>query len=222
MVNSIFIRFFLLSVVIGVFCSASWFHHTLLDAVDENQSTSVDRFTKISPQGAPMSKNEGPWHCVYDQKTQLTWMVGRDDESPFDSYWTYSWYDGAPGRGESGAGSCFFNNKGCDTSDLLKKANERNLCRLNSWRLPSQEELLTLVQGPAKISGATVQSAYFPNTKKGDYWTSDHSKKIESDALRHLKEGANAVSFKTGKVRVLPYRTAAYVRLVSDAKNIRK
>ena len=186
------------------------------DSVTSLVKDKPSRFVKINRWGDMIASDEGPWHCVYDRTLDVVWLVGRDDESPFDSYWSYSWFDDGAKVGVEEKGSCYFNERGCDTRHIREQAIKRKVCNLTHWRLPSNEELSELVMPPIKPGGPTIQSAFFPNTRKGDYWTQTQSNDIENPALSYLKEGAVAVSFKHGNSRVLPYRTAAHVMLVAD------
>lgn len=182
------------------------------------KETAEYRFVKLNSHGHAISNEQGPWHCVYDRKLEVAWLVGRDDESPFDSYWSYSWFDEEQHKGVKERGSCYFNKPGCDTRHIQQQAIKRKICNLSNWRLPNAEELIALVQTPTKSNGPFIQSAFFPNIQKGDYWTQTQSNSIDTQALTHLKDGAVAVNFKHGKSRVLPFRNAAHVMLVADKK----
>lgn len=176
------------------------------------------RFVKLNQQGQAISNEQGPWHCVFDRELNVIWLVGRDDESPFDSYWSYSWFDREQGKGVQQRGSCYFDKNGCDTSLIQQQAIERNVCNVTHWRLPHSDELIALLQTPTKPNGPFIQSAFFPHIQKGDYWSQTQSHDIDTQALTHLKEGAVAVSFKHGTSRVLPFRNAAHTMLVADIK----
>lgn len=178
----------------------------------------TSRFVKVDPKGTEIEENDGPWHCIKDNEQRLYWMVGRDDESPFDSYWTYSWYSSSLHIGEPHKGSCFYKTPGCNVSDIVAQANLQKVCGLSTWRLPTSQELLSLVQPPTKPEGPYIQSGFFPHTHKGDYWSSNAAEALTIKAFTHLNQGAVAVSFKDGTKRVLPYRNAAFVRLVANGK----
>ena len=171
------------------------------------------RWQKIASDGSPLGAWQGPWDCVLDVKTGLIWEAKRDDEALHDSYWSCTWFNGA--RGVAKGGSCYFEHGGCDTLDLIQRVNQAQLCGQNNWRLPSTEELQSLVS-PALIAGsATIRTDYFPNTKAGDYWTSNADIPLTKH-FQYLSPGAQAISFLTGDVIALPYRNAAFVRLVSQ------
>ncbi|WP_054015263.1 DUF1566 domain-containing protein [Pseudoalteromonas sp. R3] len=179
------------------------------------------RFVKLDENGSPLSPWQGPWSCVLDTTQQLVWEVKTDSENIHDGYWTYSWYlsddlrisDQA--RGEANLGDCYFEANRCDTQDLINRTRQAALCGLTQWRLPSAQELSSLVQPPARPGHAHIAQDFFPHMKHGDYWSGDHSQPL-SGHYRRFKQGALAVNFHTGKQYSLPYRNAAFVLLVAD------
>ncbi len=50
--------------------------------------------------------------------------------------------------------------------------NEMALCGFKDWRLPTREELLTLMDYSKTGSQLTIDTTWFPNTRVGLYWTS--------------------------------------------------
>lgn len=148
-----------------------------------------------------------PHPCVLDSATGLVWEVKTDDKGPGDKGWSYTWFDkrkpdeGFPGGYEDG-GSCA--NKGsCDTSGYVLATNKRRLCGFNDWRLPTSDELETLLRPdlPKKID-----ERYFPNSLADYYWTSTYV------ALE--VGGAMFVSFEYGMPLAGNSASAAAVRLV--------
>jgi hypothetical protein len=168
---------------------------------------------KITQQGQTISVWAGPWACVFDKQTGLLWEVKTDNETIHDGYWSYSWFDGL--RGKANSGDCYFEKDGCDTQDLIHRANRENTCGVAGWRLPAPSELLSLVETNPRPGEPTIAKDFFPQTRRGDYWTGDAEQALDG-AFQHLGEGAIAVDFVTGSVTKLPYRNAAFVRLVSD------
>ena len=159
-----------------------------------------------------MSPWSGPWTCVYDTKTQLLWETKTDNESIHDGYWTYSWNDGA--RGVKNKGDCYFEKERCDTLDLIDRVKIEKTCGLDNWRLPSSKELLSLVSRETKPGEPLIAKDFFPQTKRGDYWTKDSQQRL-TGTFKYLKEGALAVDFVNGNLTKLPYRNASFVRLVN-------
>lgn len=181
----------------------------------EPSAPEASRFIKLDSQGAPLAPWQGPWSCVYDSQTQLVWENKTDDESIHDALWTYSWY--RDGAGVSNGGDCYFEKDRCDTDDLLRRANREAICGISDWRLPTLKELSTLVKANPKTGMASIHNDYFLHTKRGDYWSQDHRVPL-SGVYAHLGEGALALDFITGEPRVIPYRNAAFVRLVSSSQ----
>ncbi len=192
------------------------------------QPIASDRFIKLDASGMPMDIWAGPWACILDQKTGLIWENKTDNENIHDAYWTYSWFNQYPiikeseslqdasFKGTPNKGDCYFEEERCDTLDLIQRTRTHQLCGLKHWRLPSTEELQSLLDHSVRIGEALIQPAFFPHTKKGDYWTSDFDKDL-TGVYQHLKFGALAVNFKDGSVKPIPYQNAAFVRLVTEA-----
>ncbi|KID57572.1 hypothetical protein JF50_10335 [Pseudoalteromonas luteoviolacea] len=171
------------------------------------------RFTKITQDGKTLSPWQGPWACVHDTQNQLLWEVKTDNETIHDGYWTYSWFNGA--QGKENFGDCYFEPNRCDTQDLIRRTNEQALCGLTQWRLPSAQELSSLIQDPASPAYPYIANDFFVHIKKGDYWSADHSQPL-SKQYRQGGDGATAINFHFGKSYTLPYRNAAFVMLVAD------
>lgn len=191
--------------------------------------------TKIAADGKPLPPWAGPWSCVCDRNTGLLWEVKTDDEGIHDGLWTYSWYragaagfhtaarknlaEPLPEAGVPDSGDCYFEKTRCDTEDLVRRTNRQTLCGENNWRLPTSAELTTLVYPLAKPGQAKIDTDYFPHTKRGDYWTADEGNTLQN-VYRHLRTGAEAISFIDGGKFTIPHRNAAFVRLVSaDSKS---
>ncbi|MDX1451642.1 MAG: DUF1566 domain-containing protein [Oleiphilaceae bacterium] len=171
-------------------------------------------YIKLNQHGEAMADWAGPWACVLDRETGLLWEVKNDGEDIHDAYWTYSWFNGEVGQ--ANGGDCYFEKDRCDTLDLIRRTNQQALCGVSRWRLPTRGELQSLIEAHARPGQAKIAAAYFPHTKKGDYWTSEGEQALGGHYQR-LKEGAFAVSFLDGRASVLPYRNAAFVRLVAEA-----
>jgi hypothetical protein len=168
---------------------------------------------KITPKGEAISAWSGPWACVFDKRTGLLWEVKTDDETIHDGYWSYSWSDGR--KGTANRGDCYFEKGGCDTLDLIRRVNREKTCGVAGWRLPAQGELLSLVETNIRPGEPTIAKDFFPHTRRGDYWTKEWGQSLDG-AFQHLGEGASAVDFVDGSAIKLPYRNAAFVRLVND------
>ncbi|MFC6632985.1 DUF1566 domain-containing protein [Microbulbifer taiwanensis] len=172
--------------------------------------------TKIDGSGKALSAWSGPWSCVCDDRTQLLWEVKTDDEGIHDGYWTYSWYQYE--QGVANSGDCYFEKARCDTEDLIRHTNRQKLCGAENWRLPTTDELQSLVIADPIPGHPAVDTDYFPRTKRGDYWTSDGNQPLQG-VYQYLKRGSRAINFINGDAVTIPYRNAAFVRLVADNSN---
>ncbi|OUL59347.1 DUF1566 domain-containing protein [Pseudoalteromonas ulvae] len=171
---------------------------------------------KISSQGQPLGPWQGPWACIFDKRQQLFWETKTDDESIHDGNWTYSWFQN--GIGKENHGDCYFEDKRCDTDDLIRRTNQQQLCGQTQWRLPTQAELLALKQTQDRPGQIAITTDYFIHMKHGDYWSSTHHQPL-SGIFGHLKHGAVAVNMTDVSAVTLPYRNAAFVILVSEASS---
>lgn len=115
--------------------------------------------------------------CEQDNVTGLTWEVKIDDGGLRDKDWTYTWYStdsstnaGNPGSaGTTAACSNTLSGQNCNTADYIAAVNSAGLCNHADWRLPSREELLSLVN--AGTSNPAIDTNYFPNTPASSFWS---------------------------------------------------
>jgi hypothetical protein len=124
-------------------------------------------------------------NCVKDFATGLTW----EGKSPNPSVLTYvgrefTNYDSTtslqiPNRATSSG----FAPTAADISAITNTVGYKNavnsiaLCGFSDWRLPTKEELLTLVDTslPSEITKARINPTWFPYTSPLLYWTSTPS-----------------------------------------------
>ncbi len=198
-----------LLIVIGLV--AALFVYNLFNQ-PERPTVNSSRWKKVTAEGLFINSWQGPWACVLDEETGLLWEVKTDDETVHDGYWTYSWF--LNDVGVDNMGDCYFESERCDTTDLIRKVNQQKLCRQSNWRLPTAEELSSLLNDSQRPGDAKIEKEFFPYTKRGDYWSSDHEVAL-TGIYQHLKTGAVAVNFGSGDKVRLPYRNAAFVRLVA-------
>jgi hypothetical protein len=200
--------FIVLLIIAGVILIAK------LNPISLPKSNPDNRLIKLNSDGEPINAWAGPWSCVYDKKTKLTWEVKSYKEDIYSRECSFSWYNGKVGTKRGG--NCYTNSGKSDTSDLIKIANNEQLCGLKKWRLPTKYELQTLFINNPKPGDPYLSVAYFPYTAKAAYWTSDINKKLHGH-FSYLGNGAESVNFKDASNATMPYRNAAFVRLV--AKN---
>ncbi|WP_186442918.1 Lcl domain-containing protein [Desulfobotulus alkaliphilus] len=145
-------------------------------------------FTRLGQNGQPLaiqnrgwsdtgSEAEGTqWACVQDNHTGLIWEV-KAKEGLRSREHTYSWYnpDNTSNGGEAGTqngGAC--TGSSCDTLSYVQTVNSQGLCGFTDWRMPTRNELLSLVYFNSS-SGPQIDVNHFPNTRghsdESDYWT---------------------------------------------------
>nr|WP_283778110.1 DUF1566 domain-containing protein [Vibrio cholerae] len=133
-------------------------------------------FTKLDNSGNPLPQSASDWSCVRDNQTGLIWEVKQPAASAGlrDASHTYTWYnpDNSSNGGDAGTqngGTC--QGSACDTQAFVNAVNSQGLCGANDWRLPSVNELLSIVHN-GRVEPAIEQS-YFPYTPQyGSYWSS--------------------------------------------------
>ena len=132
-------------------------------------------FTKLGAGGNELPASATEWFCVRDNVTGLIWEVKTDDGGLRDKDNTYTWYNPDPTTNGGSAGT---QNDGtcaggidCDTYSYAQAVNSQGLCGYSDWRLPWQEELLSIVDYSIPYPGPTIDTAYFPNTINSWFWS---------------------------------------------------
>ncbi|XZG69960.1 DUF1566 domain-containing protein [Chitinibacteraceae bacterium HSL-7] len=167
-------------------------------------------FTKLDGQGRPMPVTAGPWVCVHDARTGLVWENKTDNEGPRFVAATPSWFDGK--RGTPRSGSCAaptMSYSSCDLAMQVEVARSARWCGRANWRVPTGQELATLLFDTGFAGDARIQPAYFPHTGRYPYWSAD---------LRTGNDGqpeARVLHFGDGHDQWLETSQGARVRLVS-------
>lgn len=135
-------------------------------------------FTKLDSNSAPLPADAVSWDCVRDNVTGLIWEIKTDDNGLRDKDWTYTWYNPNPATnggdaGSTGGATCggFLSNQ-CNTQAYAAAVNALNpkLCGFNDWRLPTREELRTIVDY-STANPPAIATSYFPRTVSGWYWS---------------------------------------------------
>jgi len=180
---------------------------------DPKLSQNLQRFIKLDKQGRPQNEFSKiqTWPCVFDQQTGLTWETKSKDGELQDAQQTYSWYSANPKENGGFAG---YENKGqcalprCNTQAYIDAINRKILCGSNRWRLPTREELRSIVDYQIKYPGPTIDKAFFPNSLNQFYWSSN------PDA--NDKDSAWGIGFSFGYDYAYFKSDLGYVRLVNE------
>lgn len=169
-------------------------------------------FVKIANTGEVLDDDANQWECVEDKHNNLVWEVKKDDNSIRDKDFSYTWLHNINGtrKGTSNGGRC----KGgvsCDTSSYVRAINEQKLCNYTDWRLPTRNELETLVEYNNNPREATINNAYFPQAIPSWYWTATENPQREDFAwyvlfkngiaLNDLKERPKHIRLVRGTIQ---------------------
>ena len=146
----------------------------------------LPRFIKINESGEPLPEGESQWSCVKDENNGLVWENKTDDGAVQDKAHLFTWYQAdetasVNSKGVSDGGRC----KGgidCDTHSYVQAMNEKALCGFSDWRLPTREEMRTLITYQQDRSLASVDIEFFPNAVPSWYWTASENDKRQDYA----------------------------------------
>jgi hypothetical protein len=137
--------------------------------------------------------------CVQDNVTGLVWEAKTTDGGLRDYNKTYTNYSAAydPAR---------LYNTSTDASGFVKAVNASNLCGYSDWRLPTADELQSIVDYSVALPGPAIDVSLFPATPNDEFWSG-------SDDTGN-KNFAWSVSFKYGDGGPLSRDLKYSVRLV--------
>lgn len=160
-----------------------------LSAADDTDGSKGFSFIKLSAAGAALAHSASQWTCVKDQVTGLIWELKTDDGGLHDKDDSFVWYESDPRLGNGGlpgyekatdydssrsdqtcSGFANGNNASyCNTKAFVNRVNQTGYCGANNWRLPTREELNSIVDYQ---NSPRIDTLYFPLIQSNYYWTS--------------------------------------------------
>ena len=159
---------------------------------DDSDGHAGFSFTKLDNNGNALAASATNWSCVQDNVTGLVWEVKTDDGSERDKDNTYRWGGlTAIGRDSSNREGDYYD----DWNDLINYANVGSgLCGFSDWRVPSFEELHSIVDYSTYDhlidDNFSIDVNYFPNTVSSHYWS--------ASPLAHSSQYTGHVPFDGG------------------------
>jgi len=162
------------------------------------------RFQKhIGVQRNPVAADSvDPFDCVSDEVTGLTWEHKNNDSgSAHYAGHQFNWHlpletINGGNAGASGKGQCAFLYG--DTWGFLESMNAQQFCGYSDWRLPTTEELRSLIDYNQSTSTALTDQAYFPHvSSKAHLWSADTDVNKPTHAVGfHMHEGNSQIHNK--------------------------
>jgi len=138
-------------------------------------------FTKLDSDGNTLSATATAQRCVKDNHTGLIWEV-KTTSGLHNKSDTYNWYNidrttngGAVGYTDDDGNTCHGytasdRNLFCNTQAFVNRVNTAGLCGKNDWRLPTIDELRSIVNYGRH--NPSIDTGYFPNTPAYSFWSS--------------------------------------------------
>lgn len=147
-------------------------------------------FTKLDSNGAALAASAESWSCVQDNHTGLVWEV-KTTEGLHNAADRYTWYNtddlqhgGSEGAEQAALISSQSNDtcsgydesnsaSFCNTQAFVERVNAAGLCGANDWRMPTREELFSIINFHVAnetdqadpIQNPSVDTNFFPNTQ---------------------------------------------------------
>ncbi len=136
------------------------------------------KYLKKGHDGKILPDNTAIWSCIEDMNNGLIWEVKSEDGSIHDKNNSYSWFKPdatETPQGVADGGQCK-GDSDCDTHAYVELINKQKYCGYSDWRLPTKDEMLSIVSFENKTS-TTINSDYFPGALPSWYWTASSNEK---------------------------------------------
>ena len=192
-------------------------------ATDNSDGHAGFDFTFLNSDGDAVSSSAS---CVRDNVTGLIWETKKNtsgDGSYHDGDDTFTWYStnydtnaGTSGDQNEDSDTCYDYDSSdsstyCNTKALIARVNSDGYCGLNNWRLPTRQELISIVN--YDVVEPAIDLAVFPYAGSTTVWsgTSVYSSALSGDQVwtTNFTYGGSGLSDKTESYRV---------RLVSEGE----
>lgn len=178
-------------------------------------------FTKLDENGQILPASAAAWACVKDNITGLVWEVKPTpnnkvaNQGLHDADDSYSWRNTDAAQNDDNAGAlgaasiCYGYDEEkaqsfCNTEAFVNRVNAEGYCGFKDWRLPSREELRSIVDYGRHTPA--IDTDYFPDTKSSFYWS--------ATSYAASAQHAWAIDFETGHDNHNLRRSGLFVRLV--------
>lgn len=165
-------------------------------------------YTKIDATGAALPASAATWNCIQDNVTGLMWEVKTNDGGLRDWAKTYTNYDSITELQIGGTVAPLQSEIDAETNSVgFKNAvNSAGMCGASDWRLPTVDELQSIVDYGVANPGPTIDANWFPNTQGTVYRS--------SSPYAGYPAYARSVYFYNGVVSYGLRSDTFYVRLV--------
>jgi hypothetical protein len=163
----------------GGACSGTATTCTLtMDAAKSVSAKFVIAYSKVAnngaelPDSALLGSGAGDWACTRDSGSGLIWEVKTTDGGLRDQNKYYTNYDshyGTQAQIDAASNSIGFANA----------VNSSGLCGYGEWRVPSKDELVSLVN---TTYSPTINPTFFPNTPSSYFWSGSPDASLSGNA----------------------------------------